>query len=177
MKRVIIIFIFMGIATIVNSAGERFTTGGTYWNGVSSTTKGLPLIEQKLYDLEQSTSGTGGMLKSTYDTNNNNIVDNSEKLGSKSSDTYITTILVYSTGSTMTGNLTVPEIKVSTINVNDNVGAIRITSNTIVSGDIEITDNTKGIIMTDINESGKRARLRLKRDVSNNWSVEINELP
>jgi len=63
----------MGIATIVNSAGERFTTGGTYWNGVSST--------------------------------------------------------------------------------------------------------TKGIIMTDINESGKRARLRLKRDVSNNWSVEINELP
>jgi len=85
--------------------------------------------------------------------------------------------MVYSTGSTMTGNLTVPEIKVSTINVNDNVGAIRITSNTIVSGDIEITDNTKGIIMTDINESGKRARLRLKRDVSNNWSVEINELP
>ena len=54
MKRVIIIFIFMGIATIVNSAGERFTTGGTYWNGVSSTTKGLPVIEQRLYDLEQS---------------------------------------------------------------------------------------------------------------------------
>ena len=102
----------MGIATIVNSAGERFTTGGTYWNGVSSTTKGLPLIEQKLYDLEQSTSGTGGMLKSTYDTNNNDIADNSEKLGNKSSDTYVMKSSTHDT-QINTNRTDIAELKVS----------------------------------------------------------------
>ena len=102
----------MGIATIVNSAGERFTTGGTYWNGVSSTTKGLPVIEQRLYDLEQSTSGTGGMLKSTYDTNNNDIADNSEKLGNKSSDTYVMKSSTHDT-QINTNRTDIAELKVS----------------------------------------------------------------
>ena len=42
--------------------------------------------------------------------------------------------------------------------------------------DVEITDITKGVVLTDIDGSGKRARLRLKRVGYDDWQIWVDEI-
>ncbi len=89
-----------GYSIPTNSNQTNWTSGynnqitGASFSG--TTTKTLTLTQQDggiitaNFTDETGSGGSGDMLKSTYDTNNNNVVDNSEALGGVAASSYVT---------------------------------------------------------------------------------------